>query len=82
VKDRQPIRVWRVPIALAAVTAFGLLFALFVDGAADAAAWVALATPVAVVSWFASPRVQRRRAQRAANSHRPPLDGPEKDPHL
>lgn len=53
--------IWRAPLTVAAITAFGLVIALFVDGAADAAGWIALAVPVAVVGWFASPRVQRRR---------------------
>ena len=58
-----PVRVWRAPAALAAITAVGLLAALFVDGAADAAGWLPLAVPVVVVSWFVSPRVQRSRTK-------------------
>ena len=60
-KTPAPIRIWRVPVALAALTVFGVSAALVLDGAADATGWVPLAVPLAVVSWFASPRVQRRR---------------------
>jgi hypothetical protein len=59
------VRVWRAPAVLAAVTAVGLLAALFVDGAADAAGWLPLAVPLVVVSWFVSPRVQRARNKEA-----------------
>jgi hypothetical protein len=48
------IRIWRAPVALAAATASGIVAALFVDGAADAAGWVPLAIPLAVVSRFVS----------------------------
>ena len=51
-----PIRVWRAPLAIAAISAFGLVAALLVDGAADAAGWLALAVPVAAVLWFSVPR--------------------------
>ena len=74
-KSAAPIRIWRAPVALAALTAFGLSAALVVDGAADAASWVALAVPLVVVSWFASPRVQRRRAGPANLSPRLAMDG-------
>jgi hypothetical protein len=60
-----PIRIWRMPVVLAAVTAFGLVAALVVDGLADASGWIPLGVPLAVVAWLVSPRVQRRRAQLA-----------------
>lgn len=44
-------RIWRAPIALALLSAVGLLSALFADGIADAVSWIALATPVAVIGW-------------------------------
>jgi hypothetical protein len=75
VKQPVSIRTWRMPIVLAAITAFGVLAALFVDGTSDAAGWVPLAVPLVVVAWFVSPRVQRRRAALAFTpSPRPALD--------
>lgn len=43
--------VWRVPLALAAMTLFGLLAALLGTGIWRAAAWLTLAVPVMVVVW-------------------------------
>ncbi|CAN5880937.1 hypothetical protein BH11PSE8_BH11PSE8_40800 [soil metagenome] len=43
---------WGAPIALALVTAIGLIAALVGDGAWDAASWIALGLPVAVCAWF------------------------------
>jgi hypothetical protein len=40
--------VWRIPLALTALTVFGLLAALLGAGAWRWAAWLALAVPVAV----------------------------------
>lgn len=57
----SPIRVWRAPLALAGISAFGLTSSLLVDGVGDAAGWLALAVPVAVIVWFAFPWGQRAR---------------------
>ena len=67
-----PIRIWRAPLTIAAITAFGLLIALVVEGAADAVGSIALAVPIVVVCWFASPRVQLRRAPLASATPSPP----------
>ncbi len=42
--------VWRVPVALAALTTSGLLSALVFDGVGDVWSWVALAAPLAVAA--------------------------------
>jgi len=44
--------IWRWPIALAIVTAVGLLSALLGDAIWDALSWFALGAPVAVGAWF------------------------------
>ncbi len=46
------MRIWKAPIALAVLTAAGLVSALVGDGVWDAASWVALATPLAACLWF------------------------------
>ena len=43
--------VWRMPLALAALTVFGLLAALLGTGVWHLLAWLAMATPVAAVLW-------------------------------
>ncbi|GAA4342925.1 hypothetical protein GCM10023144_45370 [Pigmentiphaga soli] len=45
--------VWRMPIALAVLTAFGLLAALLGTGIWHGTAWVALFIPIAVACWHA-----------------------------
>jgi len=45
-------RVWGAPIALAALTVFGLLAALLGTGAWHWAAWAALAAPIGVCAYF------------------------------
>ena len=49
-------RVWPIPIALASLTALGLVSALVGDGVWDAVSWVALAVPVAVCVACGRPR--------------------------
>jgi hypothetical protein len=44
-------RVFGVPLVIAAISVFGLLSALFGDGAWDAASWFALGVPLAVIAW-------------------------------
>lgn len=41
-----------MPVALAAVSAVGLISALLGDGVWDALSWLALGTPIAVSLWF------------------------------
>ncbi|CAI4030288.1 hypothetical protein DNFV4_00716 [Nitrospira tepida] len=45
-------QVWGMPVALAAVSAVGLISALLGDGVWDALSWLALGTPIAVSLWF------------------------------
>lgn len=42
---------WPVPIALAALTLFGLVAALTGDGWRDALSWLALAAPLGAIGW-------------------------------
>jgi hypothetical protein len=44
--------VWRVPIALALISATGLVAGLLGDGAWDFASWVGLGLPVAACVWY------------------------------
>lgn len=54
-------RLWGWPIALALLTAVGLVSALFSDGGlGDAIAWVTLGIPVLVGIWFGWLRPGRR----------------------
>ena len=46
------LAVWGWPVALALLTALGLLSALLGDGAWDAASWIALGIPTGVCAWF------------------------------
>lgn len=43
---------WAIPIALAVLSAIGLVSALLADGPWDAVSWVGLGVPVAVCAWF------------------------------
>ncbi|MFT3815801.1 MAG: hypothetical protein QM740_20955 [Acidovorax sp.] len=45
-------RVWKIPIALAVLTVFGLLAALMGTGVWHALAWIALAIPIVVAAYF------------------------------
>jgi len=53
-------KVWRVPVALGALTIVGLAGALFGDGAWDLLAAGALAVPVVVGGWYALRRSDNR----------------------
>ena len=46
------LAVWGWPVALALLTALGLLSALLGDGAWDAASWIALGIPTGACAWF------------------------------
>ncbi|MDY0746813.1 hypothetical protein SNE35_20040 [Paucibacter sp. R3-3] len=46
------IKLWVWPVALALLTASGLISALVSDGWGDAWSWLALGLPVAVTAWF------------------------------
>lgn len=53
---RRSIReVWGAPIAVAVISAAGLVVALLGDGLADAVSWAALGVPVAISSWVLWP---------------------------
>lgn len=47
--------VWGAPVAIALLSAGGLLFALLGDGLADTLSWLALAVPVAISGWILWP---------------------------
>lgn len=44
-------RVWAWPVALALLTAIGLLSALLADGWGDVLSWCCLTVPLAVAGW-------------------------------
>ncbi|CAO3380212.1 hypothetical protein [Azospirillum argentinense] len=51
---RAPLRlpaIFGIPIAIALVTAVGLIIALLDDGVVDAVSWVALSVPVLTAVW-------------------------------
>ena len=50
---------WGAPIALAVLSAIGLVAALIGDGVYDAVSWIGLGLPVAVSLWYGL----RRRAE-------------------
>ena len=51
------LKVWRAPLALAALTLFGLVSALLGEEEVwKALAWISLGVPVAVGLWLARPR--------------------------
>jgi len=52
-------RLWGWPLALAVLTASGLLSALVSDGWGDVWSWVGLGVPVAVMAWCAGGRGAR-----------------------
>ena len=47
---------WPVPIAIALLTAIGLVAALTGDGWRDASSWIALAAPLAALGWAVARR--------------------------
>ncbi len=49
----QPTRskVWQIPLVLAALILFGLLAALLGNGAWKVLSWIAMATPLIVITW-------------------------------
>jgi hypothetical protein len=55
-------KVWRMPVALGALTIVGLVGALFGDGVWDLLAAAALAVPVFVGGWYALRRPRSRDA--------------------
>ena len=48
-------RMWGAPVALAVLTASGLLSALVSDGWGDVWSWIGLGVPVLVMAWYALP---------------------------
>ncbi len=51
-QGRGRVRLWRAPVALGVLTAFGLIAALLADGAVDALSAAALAAPLGTAAWF------------------------------
>jgi hypothetical protein len=49
-------RIWIWPIALALLTASGLVSALVSEGWGDVWSWISLGIPVAVIAWFSGMR--------------------------
>lgn len=49
--ERTRRRVWGAPLLLAGSSLAGLVLALLGDGPWDAASWLALGVPVAVIAW-------------------------------
>jgi hypothetical protein len=45
----RDVRVWQMPVLLAAVSTLGLASALLADGLADVLSWLALTVPVLVI---------------------------------
>ncbi len=55
-------RLWGWPIVLGAMTAVGLVSALFSDGGlGDAVAWVTLGFPTAICFWYGWGRLSSKR---------------------
>lgn len=49
---KQISKIWATPLLLAVLTLFGLLSALLGTGYWYALAWLALITPIIVISWL------------------------------
>ncbi|KAA0684992.1 hypothetical protein FHW79_000839 [Azospirillum sp. OGB3] len=47
----RPLAVFGIPVAIALVTAVGLIAALLDDGVVDAVSWAALSVPVLAAVW-------------------------------
>lgn len=45
------VKVWRTPLVLGILSAFGLLAALLGDGIWKALAWIALLIPLLIIGW-------------------------------
>jgi len=50
--------IFRWPLLLGALTAIGLISALFGDGGWDALSWAVLAVPLAVLAWKATAKAR------------------------
>jgi hypothetical protein len=57
-------QIFWIPIAIAAITVFGLLSALLGDGLWDASSWIALAAPVGITAYYLCRSFVRRKASR------------------
>jgi len=53
-------KIWGAPIALAALTLFGLLSALLGTGLWHWLAWITITIPLAVMAWCCRPGRKRR----------------------
>jgi len=67
-RRRFPWHVWRLPLALALVSAVGLVAGLVGDGAWDTLSWLGLGLPVGVCLWFGLLRRGPPRAAAVADS--------------
>jgi hypothetical protein len=59
---RSLARIFRAPVVIACVIAFGLVSALLGDGIWDQASWIALAVPLAIILFYVSTRAASRQA--------------------
>ncbi|MFC3076808.1 hypothetical protein ACFODL_01765 [Phenylobacterium terrae] len=50
-KPKRAHEIFFAPAVLALVSLVGLVFALLVDGPADALAWAPIGAPIAVIAW-------------------------------
>jgi hypothetical protein len=58
-------KIYRWPLTVAVVTAFGLAAALAGDGIARIVSWIALAVPVAIIAACLAPALQKRQPKPA-----------------
>jgi hypothetical protein len=65
-------RIFRTPIALALITAAGLLLALFGDGPWDLLSWLLLGIPLATIAWHIAVRPVLAMSDRKSASPREP----------
>ena len=54
-------RIWTIPLALGALSLFGLLAGLVGDGLLDILSWVTLTIPLLVIGWFTAKASARRK---------------------
>ena len=59
---RSLARIFRTPVVVACVVAFGLISALLGDGVWDQASWIALAVPLAIIVFYMGKRATSRQA--------------------
>jgi len=67
--DRVKQSTFAIPMILAALTLFGLLFALFLDGIWHVPAWIALSAPVLAIAWALRAAKKSGRSAQKGSSH-------------